>query len=91
MKTRIFLLLGACLIIAGVAMAAELPSLKWYVIGGGGGPMVNGKTEINGTLGQPVVGLVSEGKYSLYAGYWAGVEDVYLPADEYIFLPLIRR
>jgi len=91
MKTRIFLVLGACLLITSIALAAGLPSVKWYVIGGGGGPVVNGKIEMNGTIGQPVVGWVSEGDLGLYSGYWPGVEDIYLPLEENVYLPLIIR
>lgn len=89
MKTRILLLLGACFIIAAIAFAADLPELNWYVFGGGGGPVTNDKYWLDGTIGQPVVGVVSEGNLDLYAGYWTGVEGVFNPMDENIFLPLI--
>jgi hypothetical protein len=89
MKTRILILVVTCLIITGIAFAADLPELNWYVFGGGGGPVSAGKYWMDGTIGQPIVGRVSGEKHELYAGYWVGVEGIFNPMDENIFLPLI--
>jgi hypothetical protein len=91
MKTRIFLLLAACLLLAGVALASEMPSLDWNVIGGGGGYLKAGTTVINATIGQPVVGEVSTSKLDLCSGFWCGSDDVYNPPKITIYLPVVMR
>lgn len=62
-------------------------TLPWSVVGSGGmGGSADGYT-INSTLGQPVVGLVAEGDYSLTSGFWTRLGEV---IEEFInFLPLI--
>ena len=91
MKTRIFLLLIACLLLFGVALASEMPSLEWNVIGGGGGRVAAGKFEIEGTIGQAVVGVVGDEKLGLFSGFWYGSDDVYDPPKITIYLPLVMR
>jgi hypothetical protein len=90
MKTRILIMLVVCLLVVGAAVASELISIDWYVFGGGGGSVSNGTTEIESTIGQPVVGGVSEGKLVLCSGYWCGSDGIYI-APKYIYLPLVMK
>jgi hypothetical protein len=46
------------LVVAPV-MAAGSIEIDWYVIGSGGGSATGGDYTLNGTIGQPVVGLCS--------------------------------
>ena len=90
MKTRILIALVVCLLLAGATLAGELSSIDWNVIIGGGGSISNGTTELVTTIGQPVVGMVSEEKYILCSGYWCGSEDMYI-VPQYIYLPLVMK
>jgi hypothetical protein len=91
MRTRFFLLILACLLLAGVALASGVPSVDWNVIGGGGGYLKADTTVLNTTIGQAVVGEVSDGKLGLCSGFWCGSDDIYNPPDIHIYLPLVLR
>ena len=91
MKIRIIILLAACLIIAGVVYASELPSIGWNVLGGGGGQVEADKTIIMGTIGQAISGETQDEKHYIHSGYWCGADDVYDPPDIFIYLPLVMR
>jgi hypothetical protein len=56
-------------------------AVDWWVVAGGGAPSSADSITMNGTLGQPVVGLSSDGDVSLEAGYWVAGEEysVYFP------------
>jgi hypothetical protein len=95
MKTRtvIFALVLALFLTAtGAALAydaAELP--RWVLSGGASDAGGSGGLTLRATLGQPVVGLVTNGsgEISLGQGFWAGGS---LPESRYqIYLPLIHR
>jgi hypothetical protein len=93
MRSRIIILLVACLLLTGVALASGIPSVDWNVIGGGGGSVVADSTGIQGTIGQAVVGVVADenDKYEICSGFWCGSEDVYDPPKVNIYLPLVVR
>lgn len=87
-KRKAFALSAALLCglgVAGVvwAMSSASYAIEWDVIGGGGGHAAAGAYELDGTVGQPVVGVVSGGSFELCAGFWCGVQaveyDIYLP------------
>jgi hypothetical protein len=64
-------------------------TLPWSLISSGGVGGSAGGYTVNSTLGQPVVGLVEEGDYSLCPGFWTRLGEA---IDEFInFLPLILR
>jgi hypothetical protein len=75
--------LALLLVLGGLALAGGGgPSLDWYVIGSGGGPVASGQVDLDATIGQAVAGTTSAGGYSLCSGYWCGAADrhtVYLP------------
>jgi hypothetical protein len=83
--STILLLLGL-LLLPGVVVAAGTPTIGWYVIGGGGGHADAGIYALDGTIGQPVVGLSSNAQYGLCAGFWCWVWAQYR-----IDLPIIMR
>ncbi len=90
-KFAILLTLTAILLLAGVALAADSYEIPWYVIGGGGEPVVSndGVYALNGTIGQPVVEVIGEGSYEVCSGFWCGFVD--LVSELFFFLPLVLR
>jgi len=84
--TALLTALAALLLLAGVILANGTPSIDRYVIGGGGGHSEATPYALDGTIGQPVVGLASGDGYELCSGFWCGA------AVEYkIYLPLVLR
>ncbi|MCP4582292.1 MAG: hypothetical protein GY839_11820 [candidate division Zixibacteria bacterium] len=67
--------------------SAQTYQVDWYVIGSGGGETASSNYQINGTIGQPVVGETSSPSYTVEAGYWVGAGlsgpdgYEYLPGD----------
>ena len=79
--------LALLLVLGGLALAGGGgPSLDWYVIGSGGGPVASGQTHLDATVGQPVAGTTSGDGYTLCSGYWCGAVGTY-----YIYLPLVIK
>lgn len=95
MKTKILILtlaLALSLGVAGVAAArvavannsVERP--RW-VLGGGASESTAGGAVLRGTLGQPVVGVVTDGgDVALGQGFWHGATSEYN-----IYLPMVIR
>ncbi|MBX3356309.1 MAG: hypothetical protein KF724_11505 [Phycisphaeraceae bacterium] len=48
-------------------------TVDWATVDGGGGDSSGGGFVLAGTIGQPDVGTMSGGGYTLTGGYWAGV------------------
>ncbi len=46
------------------------PALVWHIIGSGGQPASEAEIALNGTIGQPVVGISTAPGVSLSAGPW---------------------
>jgi hypothetical protein len=67
-------------------MAIGSMGIDWYVIGGGGGTATGGIYTLNGTIGQPVVGIHSSADHDLCSGFWCLVLEQFN-----VFLPLILR
>jgi len=59
--------------------------IDWYVIGSGGGHSESGAYAIDGTIGQPIVGVSSSASYRIESGFWVGAGAPsgyeYLPGD----------
>ncbi|MCP4582294.1 MAG: hypothetical protein GY839_11830 [candidate division Zixibacteria bacterium] len=70
-----------------VALFAQTYQVDWYVIASGGGHTESGSYQVDGTIGQPVVGETSSPSYTVEAGYWGGASPItsegyeYLPGD----------
>ncbi len=86
MKQVTLLLLLVLFLLAGNVMAQGAPSIPWSVIGSGGGHAEAGSYTLDGTVGQPIVGQVSNLPYSLCSGYWCGAAAPYR-----VYLPLVLR
>ena len=89
MKRRNWMALIALVLLilmaASVALAAPGVAIDWWVMAGGGATAEGGGVTMNGTLGQPVIG-VSEGEgVRLSAGYWA------MPPTMVVYLPVVLR
>ena len=84
-KMRILWLSLAVLvfILAIGASAAVLTSsfdIDWWVLSGGGAPSSGGNVELNGSLGQSVIGMAESDDYEIDSGYWLrGTYDIFLP------------
>ena len=90
MKTKlaISLLLACILLLAGSVWAApNTTAITWQVLGGSGGRLESGSVGVEGTLGQPLAGVVSQSPFELCSGYWCGAGG---PGYK-LFLPLLRR
>jgi hypothetical protein len=48
-------------------------SSSWNTIDGGGGPVSGGSYSLNGTIGQPDLGAMSGGAFTVSAGFWPGI------------------
>jgi hypothetical protein len=72
MKTWIVLFVLAVLVTLLVTpvLAGETSEINWYVIGGGGGPAGSSVYTLNGTIGQPLVGLSNNNNSELCSGFW---------------------
>jgi hypothetical protein len=92
MKMKVpILALALSLMVAGLALASD--GLEWprEVLGGGASDSAADGVTLRGTLGQPVVGVVtgSRGDITLGQGFWLGGS---LPEGGYdIRLPLVVR
>lgn len=71
--------------VAGAGSSANY-AINWQVLSGGGAPAGAGNVTLNGSMGQPVIGLTSTGNTQIRSGYWYGIttsgpggEDLYLP------------
>jgi hypothetical protein len=83
-------LLGSLLLVTAVLAAPTATTVDRYVIGGGGGAAGGGIHTLNGTIGQPVVGGLSNDPYELGSGFWGGMGMVAV-APYQIYLPLITH
>ena len=73
-------------LVIGVS-AATLSStfdIDWWVFSGGGAPSSGGRIELNGSIGQSVIGMSESENYELDHGYW-------LRGQYTVFLPLVLR
>ena len=59
------------LALAPLALAQNY-QIDWYVIGSGGGHSASGSYQLDGTIGQPIVGQSSSANYRIEAGFWVG-------------------
>ncbi len=80
----IVLFLLAVLAVGPVLAQGGTPSVEWWVISSGGSAMGSGPVTLDGTLGQPVVGVSSVTGMGVSAGFWQTFWSV-------VSLPLIVR
>jgi len=95
-KTGALLLLTLCVVGLASANAGRVAlaqhgggfDLSWHVAGNGGSPMASSSFQLNGTVGQPGVGmgLVTGGSHQVGPGFWYGVVG-----ECKVYLPLVLR
>ena len=90
MKTKILILvLVLSLVVEGLALANGGDGLARWALSGGASDSTAGAVSLRGTLGQPVVGAVSNGSITLGQGFWYGGG---LPEDDsVIYLPIVLK
>lgn len=65
-------------------------SANWWVVAGGGVAGSGGAYTLGGTTGQPAVGTVSGGAYTLAAGFWQGGAVISPnPLNKFQYIPRI--
>ena len=69
MNIRGLLIAGACIALSAASAFAQY-SIQSSVIGSGGGPASNGTYSMNGTIGQTVIGPVSNSQFAVGQGFW---------------------
>jgi hypothetical protein len=70
--------LGSSLAVAQTAMN---PALVWDIVASGGQPASEAEVSLNGTIGQPVVGISTASGVSLSAGPWRAPAPAQPPND----------
>jgi len=90
MKTKILILsLVLSLMVTSLAFAIAGTEIPRWVLSGGATDAAEGVVSLRGTLGQPVVGVASNGEIKLGQGFWFGGD---LPESEYnLYLPIVLR
>lgn len=92
---RILLIASILLILLlGVSLASARTldgyTITWWTTSGGGGTSTDAGYSLTGVIGQPAVGEMSGGGYTVTSGYLSGV--VTQPAQPYqAYLPMIKR
>jgi hypothetical protein len=73
--------------VGAIALAANGYEIGWYSISGGGGQVTSytGVYTISASVGQPVVGGVTQNETEVCSGFWCGVWSIV-----HIFLPFIQ-
>ncbi len=75
MKIRGLLIAGACIALSAASAFAQY-TIQSSVIGSGGGPSSNSSYSMNGTIGQPVIGLVAGSGVSVGQGFWHSLNSI---------------
>jgi hypothetical protein len=82
----LLLLMGAAGLGLGyVSAQGGAYDLHWYSVDGGGAKSTNNSYAVNGSIGQPDAGNLSNGAYALQGGFWeapgasANYYHLYLP------------
>jgi hypothetical protein len=78
--------LALSLVAVGLVLANGGVERGRQVLGGGASDSAAGQVSLRATLGQSVVGVVSQGDVILGQGYWHGGA-----ADHTVYLPLVVR
>ena len=57
------------LFVGTLSVHAQSFSIDWFTIDGGGGTSAGGNLSVSGTIGQPDVGTLTGGNYTLRGGF----------------------
>jgi hypothetical protein len=83
----VLLLFGS--FIWSVSANPESFGINWWTVDGGGGQSSGGAYALIGTVGQPDVGTMVGGDYTVNGGFW-NVDGVVPPFSD-IYLPVVIR
>lgn len=84
----LLLSLTILLTVSGAVLAANGFEIQRWVIAGGGGPAEGGDYVLNVSVGQAVVGGITNTPYELCAGFWCGVDGIDEEVSYTVYLPL---
>jgi hypothetical protein len=77
MRRSLTLSILIVLLLSGTALSASnapgVYEMQHHVIAGGGGQSEASGLTLNGTVGQAVAGVTSQGAYNLCSGFWCGM------------------
>ena len=73
-----------------VAETSGVLGLTWSTVDGGGGRSAGGDYVLNGTIGQPDAGQLSNGIFNLSGGFWQD-EVVNSTTSYMVYLPLVVK
>ena len=83
-------LLAVSVLVGGVlAASTDGFDLGWHVVAAAGGASSSEDYALQGTAGQPAVGVLSSADYALGSGFWGGGELA--PSWNVVYLPLVVR
>ena len=88
MKMKILILvlvLASVLMTTGGVLANGGFSLSRWVLSGGASDSTIGNVTIRASLGQPVIGVITNGDSKLSQGFW------YEDGRSFLYLPLVKR
>jgi hypothetical protein len=89
MKTQFYAVLTGLFIIFSVLYVSEAQvySIDWYKVSGGGGTSTGGTYAVCGTIGQPdASSAMSGGNYSVTGGFWSLINVVQTPGAPTLFV-----
>ncbi len=89
-RGKALFILAACLLLVAVPALAQVSAsydLSWHVVAGGGGRMASAGHTLQGTVGQPVTGVMLGSGYTLCSGFECGGAAV----QYRIYLPVVLR
>lgn len=98
MQPRKLILLALLLLLAlalvagnGLASTGGNPSLWWYLLAGGGETSTSPGFALHGSIGQPLVGSMSNSTTRLASGFWPGEGAALGMPTQYLFIPLTLK
>jgi len=90
---RSLALAAAGALLAGAPAMAQIASLTWKTIDGGGETSTGGGFTLSGTIGQPDAGTLSGFGYEIQGGFWPGVgvaSHCYANCDDSTTAPVLN-
>jgi hypothetical protein len=92
MKTFLAIAIVGAALVSPRELHAQIYSINWYTIGGGGGASSGASGTntytVTGTIGQPATAAMSGGGYSITGGFWSILAAVQTPGSP--FLSVVR-
>ena len=88
-KRLLLLGLALVLLVTSALADAQVFSLPWWTVDGGGGTSNSASYSLSGSLGQPDAGVLDGGCYILGGGFWPS--KVKQSQGKDLYLPLVSR